>query len=41
MSTEEYRWHYDYARLAWDSGFTFQTHRLKSSLDKSIGKLII
>lgn len=38
---DDYRWHYDYCRLARDSGFNFQTCRPKSTIDKTIGCLDI
>ncbi|KAI4464698.1 zinc finger protein dzip1 [Holotrichia oblita] len=40
MCTENHYWHHDYVRLAWDSGFTFNTHRAKLNYDwRNIGLL--
>nr|CAI5830009.1 unnamed protein product [Callosobruchus analis] len=34
MLSEEFRWHYDYIRLAWDSGFSFDKHK-QPNVDKN------
>ncbi|KAJ8935071.1 hypothetical protein NQ314_013016 [Rhamnusium bicolor] len=34
MWTEDYRWHYDYVRLAWDTGFSFEKYKYPN-LDKN------
>lgn len=39
MGLEDYRWHYDYVRLAWDTGFSFGSFN-QSNFDKNkLGKL--
>ncbi|KAJ8951822.1 hypothetical protein NQ318_019796 [Aromia moschata] len=34
MWTEDYRWHFDYVRLAWDAGFSFEKYKYPN-LDKN------
>ncbi|KAF5298488.1 hypothetical protein FQR65_LT01267 [Abscondita terminalis] len=39
--SDEYQWHFDYTRLVRDTGFTFQLHRPKSSILKSLAHIDI
>lgn len=33
------QWHYDYPRLAWDSGFCFESHKMKTVANRNtLGK---
>ncbi|XP_018561298.1 zinc finger protein DZIP1 [Anoplophora glabripennis] len=34
MSADDYKWHFDYVRLAWDAGFSFEKYKY-SNLDKN------
>lgn len=34
MSVEDYKWHFDYVRLAWDAGFSFDKYKYPN-LDKN------
>ncbi|VEN36070.1 unnamed protein product [Callosobruchus maculatus] len=34
MLSEDFRWHYDYIRLAWDSGFSFDKQK-QPNVDKT------
>lgn len=35
MWSENYRWNFDYARLAYDAGFSFENQKLQTNLDLS------
>ncbi|KAK4880521.1 hypothetical protein RN001_008667 [Aquatica leii] len=39
--SDEHQWHFDYTRLVRDTGFTFQLHRPKSSITKSLAHIDI
>nr|XP_022914264.1 zinc finger protein DZIP1L [Onthophagus taurus] len=40
MCTEHHYWHHDYVRLAFDSGFCFDSNKSKTNLDRSILSII-
>lgn len=40
MWCDNYRWNFDYARLAYDAGFSFENQKHQTNLDLSkIGKI--
>lgn len=35
MCTEPHRWHYDYTRIAWDTGFCFDSYKTQKVFDRN------